>query len=244
MIRRIGLLASTIIITLLAPQAASAAVAIGKVVAVVNSPSASGASGTRALTAGSEVFEDDKIIVTTGNAQILLNDSTKLVVGPDSTLLLDQFVMRGGKSAEKVSIKALRGTYRFITGKSPKSAYKISTTSATIGIRGTGFDFWVKKKTGVVVLRGSVNLNGLNSGTVRVDSGCEMGEAATDYAKQLVSKEKVKSIKENLPFLINQSNLTKPFRLNTTTCRLTGPDLGTSGGGATPEPTPELRGKD
>jgi hypothetical protein len=235
MFNRVGIIVGFVLSSALVPQASWAADAIGKVVAVVGSPSAAGPAGSRGLKAGSEVFEDDNIKVSTGNAQILLNDGTKLVVGPSSTLLLDQFVMRGGSKAEKVSIKALRGTYRFITGRSAKSAYKISTANATIGIRGTGFDFWIKKKTGVVVLSGSVNLNGQTSGTVRVDSGCEMGEATTSNARQLTRAEKLKSIRENLPFIIDQSSLKRQFRLNIKSC-----NIGVSGlddqGSSTPIP--------
>jgi FecR protein len=198
---------------------------MGEVVAVVGAPSASGPAGNRTLSAGSEVFEDDSVHVSTGNAQILLDDGTRLVVGPDSTLLLDQFVMRSGASkAEKVSISALRGTYRFITGRSAKSAYKIRTLQATIGIRGTGFDYWVIKKTGAVVLSGAVVLAGIKGGSVKINSGCEMGEATFTTARPLLGKEKNKTIRENLPFLQDQSLLTPRFRLNVTACRLGPPD--------------------
>ncbi len=215
---------------------------MGEVVAVVGAPSASGPAGNRTLSAGSEVFEDDSIHVSTGNAQILLDDGTRLVVGPDSTLLLDQFVMRGGATkAEKVSISALRGTYRFITGRSAKSAYKIRTLQATIGIRGTGFDFWVIKKTGAVVLNGQVVLAGLNGGSVNLKAGCQMGEATTTTARPLLGKEKNKTILENLPFLQDQSPLSRRFQLDVTACRLGPPEeeSGTkSRGEAAPPPPP------
>lgn len=207
---------------------------IGEVVAVVGQPTADGPTGNRELTAGSDVFEDDSVHVSTGNAQIMLDDGTRLVVGPDSTLLLDQFVMRKGASkAEKVSISALRGTYRFISGRSAKSAYKIRTLQATIGIRGTGFDFWVKKKTGAVVLNGAVVLAGLQGGAVNVRSGCQMGEATLTTARPLVGAEKNKTIRENLPFLADQSQLTRRFRLDVTACRLGAPD---ESNGSAPEP--------
>jgi hypothetical protein len=214
------------------PQAFAAK--MGEVVAVVGQPTADGPTGNRTLAAGSEVFEDDSVHVSTGNAQIMLDDGTRLVVGPDSTLLLDQFVMRGGASkAEKVSISALRGTYRFITGRSPKSAYKIRTLQATIGIRGTGFDYWVIKKTGAVVLNGAVVLAGLQGGAVNLKAGCQMGEATLTSARPLVGKEKNKTIRENLPFLSDQSQLTRRFRLDVTACRLGAPDE--AGGGSTPD---------
>lgn len=211
---------------------------IGEVVAVVGKPQAKAVDGTRDLAAGSDVFEDDSIVTAKGNAQILLRDGTKLVVGPDSNLLLDRFLMKGKSKAQKVSIMALRGTYRFITGKSDKSAYNIATSSATIGIRGTAFDFWVKKKTGAVVLKGAVLLKGLNGGAVDVKSGCQMGEATTTSARPLLGAEKAKTIRENLPYLLDQSQLNARFRLDVTACRLQGPDLqgGEKGTGDNPQP--------
>ena len=117
--------------------------AIGAVVATAGQVSASGPGGTRPLAAGSPLFERDKIVVISGNAQIQLLDGTKMVVGPNSALVLEKFLMRGGSTAQNVSIDALRGTFRFITGNSPHSAYNLHTSNATIGIRGTAFDFWV-----------------------------------------------------------------------------------------------------
>jgi hypothetical protein len=226
----IGMLA---LAALAVPGAVEAATRIGEVVAVVGSPTASGPGGSRGLKKGSEVFEDDTVKVSSGNAQIILDDGTRIVVGPSSSLLLDQYVKRG-KVASKVTVKALRGTYRFITGKSPKSAYRISTAHATIGIRGTGFDYWVKAKTGVVVLQGAVRMNGIAGGSVDVNSGCQMGEATNTTARQLRGTEKNNTIRENLPFIIDQSLLTRRFRLNVSTCNLQAPEG--QGSGDQPEP--------
>lgn len=239
MFRRVCVVAGMMLFSLGMSSSSYAADKIGEVVAVVGEPQAKAVDGTRTLSAGSDVFENDSIIVAVGNAQIQLRDGTRLVVGPGSNLLLDRFVMRGGNKAQKVSIMALRGTYRFITGKSDKSAYNIATSSATIGIRGTGFDFWVKKKTGAVVLNGAVVLRGLNGGSVDVKSGCQMGEATTTSARPLVGAEKTKTIKENLPFLQDQSQLNRRFRLDVTACRLQGPDE--QGGGEQPQPPTDNR---
>jgi hypothetical protein len=224
---------------ILAGQPALAADKIGSVVAVVGSPSASGPNGNRALKKDSEVFEDDTITVTTGNAQLILDDGTRIVVGPSSKLLLDQFVRTGKSKAERVAIKGLRGTYRFITGKSDKSAYKISTAHGTIGIRGTAFDFWSRNKTGAVVLRGKVTLKAVNGPGVNVNSGCQMGEATLDTSKLLRNKDKVAAIKKNLPFLLDQSTLTRRFRLDLTSCRLTSSDSQGEGGSSRPTQEPK-----
>jgi hypothetical protein len=199
---------------------AFAADSIGTVVAIVGQPTASSQGKTRALEDGGDVFENDRITVAKGNAQLKLRDGTKLVVGPNSTLLINQFVMRGSKRAEKISIKALRGSYRFFTGNSVKSAYKISTSSATIGIRGTVFDVWVKKKTGAVVFKGAVDLGGLESGVVRINQGCNMGEATTTTARLLTGAEKNKAIRDNLPYIIDQSELQNAFQVNTEPCNI------------------------
>ncbi len=185
--------------------AAHAAGQIGKVVAVAGAPSASGPGGDRKLSAGSSVFEDDKISVGGGgNAQIILNDNTRLVVGPSSTLVLDRFLMKGGNSAQKVSIKTLRGTFRFITGRSAKSAYEISTSSATIGIRGTGFDFWDKRQSGVAVMNGRVSL--CSGGRCAIlDEQCEVGRAGGGTAKELTGADAGAAIFNNFPYIVNQS---------------------------------------
>ncbi len=215
----IRLISITFIVSTLHSQAFSADV-IGSVIAIVGQPTASSDGKLRDLAEGGDVFENDRITVSAGNAQLKLRDGTKLVVGPDSTLLLNQFVMRGDKKAQKISIKALRGTYRFFSGNSAKSAYKISTSSATIGIRGTTFDFWVKKKTGAVVFTGAVDLGGLEAGVVRVNQGCNMGEATPTAARLLSGAEKTKTIRENLPFILDQSQLQSEFQVSTTDCKL------------------------
>jgi hypothetical protein len=194
--------------------------AIGSVVATLGSASASQAGKIRVLKEGDDVFEKDRITVESGNVQLVLRDGTKLVVGPNSTLLLSQFVMQRNKTAKIVSMKALRGTYRFFSGNSAKSAYKISTSSATIGIRGTVFDFWVKKKTGAVVFEGAVDLAGRDAGLVRVNQGCEMGEATLNSARVLLGAEKTKTILDNLPFIADQSQLQPGFQANVTNCNL------------------------
>lgn len=197
---------------------AIAANTIGEVTATLGTPTASGPSGDRKLTAGAPVYEDDKISVGSGNAQITLGDGTRLVVGPGSTLVLDRFLMKGGNSAQKVSIKALRGTFRFITGRSAKEAYTIQTANATIGIRGTGFDFWSKQQTGVAVLDGSVRLcQGDNC--VNLREGCEVGRAGDDEARKLTGRAKGAVIGNNLPYILNQTSLRTAFRLPIQDCR-------------------------
>jgi hypothetical protein len=228
-----ALVLSAVLSTAASQSPVFAADAIGEVAATVGRPSASGPSGDRELAAGAPVYEDDKIVVRSGNAQIILNDGTKLVVGPGSTLVLDRFLMKGGNTAQKVSIKALRGTFRFITGRSAKSAYDIQTASATIGIRGTGFDLWSKQKTGVAVHVGLVSL--CSSGNcVELREGCDVGRAGGDEARELTARVKGTSIAKYLPYILSQASLGTKFRLPIDNCRSSLPH-GLEGGGELPE---------
>jgi hypothetical protein len=171
---------------------AIAADAMGSVVEVQGRPTAAGPEGSRALSAGSDVFEGDTVTVGDGNAQLLLDDGTKLVVGPSSRLQLQAYLRRNTSTASKISVKALRGTFRFITGNSPKSAYNINTSNATIGIRGTGFDFTVKDRTLIAVLKGAVRVRGRNGQAVNTQSGCGVAEAGgkSVKARELKGEEK------------------------------------------------------
>lgn len=197
------------------------AAAIGTVVATYGTATASGPAGNRSLTSGSQVFEQDKISVVQGNAQILLLDGTKLVVGPRSALVLEKFLLKQGTTAQNVSVDALRGTFRFITGTSPKSAYDIRTANAVIGIRGTGFDFWVADRTGVALLNGNVRLCSKTGGQSCIDlqPNCSLGVAGdSNPARKLTGPEKTAVITNRLPYLINQTPLRAQFHLLTTSC--------------------------
>jgi hypothetical protein len=195
----------------------NAASPIGKVFAKSGSPSASGPGGNRALAAGSPIFEDDRVVTGGGNVQIIFIDDTKLVVGPNSTLVIDRFLMRGGKRARKFSVDALRGTFRFISGHSAKNAYDIQTANATIGIRGTAFDFSVGRATLVAVHTGRVNLCAYGQ-CESVDDHCGVGRAGGGAVDELGGRAKGRAVR-SLPYIANQGALARPFRVDTSSCR-------------------------
>ncbi len=213
---------------------------IAKVVALSGSPKA----GDRTLSEGSAIFEHDKISVGSGNVQILFVDGTKLVIGPGSSLVVEKFLMRGSGTAEKVSINALRGTFRFITGKSAKKAYDIKTANATIGIRGTGFDFWVKGDTGVAVHDGSVRLCNLTKSCVSLNAGCDLGIAQNNNSHELFENKKANGLTRKLPYAVDQRPLDKHFWLNIGACKqFTAFDPGNQGSsGKEPKPQRDVGG--
>jgi hypothetical protein len=109
----------------------------GVVLAVVQQSEIDTATGRRLLEQEAAVFSGDRIITgPNGEAQVKFRDDTRLVVGPNSMMTIDAFVFNDDDTARQISINAVRGAFRFITGNSPKDAYSITTPTATIGVRG------------------------------------------------------------------------------------------------------------
>ena len=230
-----SLLLSSLIVTF-GFGAVAQAESIAKVVAASGGATASG----HAITAGSDIAEHDKIAVGGGgNVQLQFTDGTKLVVGPNSTLVIEKYLMQGGGTAKDVSVDALRGTFRFITGRSAKSAYDIKTANSTIGIRGTGFDFWVDDRTGLVVLEGKVKLCSKGQ-CVDIDAGCHAGVAHPGDARKLQGFTLSSSIRNHLPYVLDQSPLRPQFRLPVGACSqvLNLTEIPLHGSGEAPPPPP------
>ena len=145
-----------------ASTATTAADRIGEALAVVDRASASGEVGQRALLAGTEVYLGDTVETDgQGEAQLLFTDGTRMVVGPDSLMVLDEYVFRGGAAENKFAVRALSGAFRFFSGNSPSDAYEIRTPSGTMGVRGTEFDIAVTSdETKVLLYDGGVVLCG------------------------------------------------------------------------------------
>jgi FecR protein len=93
-------------------------------------------------------------------AELKLDDQTKLALGPNAGLKLDEFVIGQSGGVTTIGVNFVKGTFRFITGSQKKDAYVIETPSATIGVRGTVFDVYVDGSGDTLVLlhQGEVNI--------------------------------------------------------------------------------------
>ena len=117
----------------------------GKAVAVVQATNATGPGGSRVLMPEKPVYSGDRINTgPIGEAQIRFRDGTRLVVGKNSSLLIDRFVFNEDGTAKKVGINFVKGAFRFISGSGNKQAYALRTPNATLAIRGTMMDIVVK----------------------------------------------------------------------------------------------------
>jgi hypothetical protein len=117
---------------------------IGVAATVVNRMDGTVQSQRRSITSGDKMFADEVVeTANNGKGQLLFLDETSLTVGPDSRLTLDKFVFDPNASRATVSMTAVRGVFRFISGSLPKQAYEIKTPAGIVGVRGTIFDLIV-----------------------------------------------------------------------------------------------------
>ncbi len=111
-------------------------------------------SATSQISVGDSVVRDE--VVHTGldsAARLVMADSTNLSLGPNATITLDRTVFNDEHSYREIAIRLATGAFRFVTGHSEKSAYKITTSLATIGVRGTILDILKQQGKMTVVLQ-------------------------------------------------------------------------------------------
>jgi len=90
------------------------------------------------------------------SARLVMADSTNLSLGPNATVKLDRTVFNDEHTYRDIAVRLTAGAFRFVTGHSEKTAYKITTSLATIGVRGTILDILAQRgKTTVVLQEGA-----------------------------------------------------------------------------------------
>ena len=105
---------------------------------------------TISASVGQEIFEND-ILQTgrDGSMGVVFSDETLLSLGPESVLVVDQYVFAPRQGKFSIVLKMLRGTAAYLSGLisklTPESAH-FETPSASIGIRGTHFVVKVEEK--------------------------------------------------------------------------------------------------
>ena len=94
--------------------------------------------GTRVLELGSAIVHRERIQTTDkGSVQVLFIDRTTLNVGPNSDLVIDEFVFNPGTGTAKMGVTLGKGVMRLVGGSATKDGEtRVSTPVATIGVRG------------------------------------------------------------------------------------------------------------
>ncbi len=146
----------------LSPTISFAQTGVGNAGKVVNQVSGALQSKVRKIALKDQVYQNEKISTGSSSAtEIVFKDETKLTIGPDSDVVLDNFVYKPGPVSGSLIMTVSKGVMRFTTGKLSKTSYLIKTPTATIGIRGTIFTVYVAANgaTTVTVQAGAVSVS-------------------------------------------------------------------------------------
>jgi hypothetical protein len=207
-------------ILLLAAIAPSIALAsVGEAVGVIPEANLDSSGIVTVLHVGADV-EIGETVKTgpVGQVELIFTDGTKLVVGPGSSLIIEDYLVRSGGGVGKLAINALGGTFRFFTGSMAKPSYEIQTPSGTIGVRGTIFELYVNKfgNALVTVLEGAVNLcvqGSANCEAVSIETSQTCGAAFLALNANGFQNLSATELANYFPYLENQEPLSEPFRV-------------------------------
>jgi len=134
--------------------------------------------------------------VKTGNGKvgILFVDDTRVDVTQHSKLIIDEFVYDPNTKKGKLSLKAAIGTVRYASGQIAKTSrqdIKITTPTATIGVRGTDFSMTIDELGGsTIILLPSCDIKG----------NCFVGEISVESAAgQVILNQAFQATQVNVP---------------------------------------------
>ncbi len=139
---RLSVFVCLLVVGLMAGLPVQAQQLAGQVERQKGAASRSAGAGTVDLVQGASVYVGDEIRTGPGaRLQIRFDDQSKLTLGADARITIDQLVYApGGDSRQALAIA--RGVFRFATGligKQVPQNVAFKTPVATIGIRGTVF---------------------------------------------------------------------------------------------------------
>lgn len=196
----------------------------GEAVEVRQSAEVEAKGATRKLEAGGAVASGDTVRTNaSGQVQMMFPDETKIVVGPGSELKIEEILFRKNGKARKFAANALGGSFRFLSGKSDEKVFKLATPLATLGIRGTAFDYTVSpdRGTDLLVFEGLVRFCTRDNRCVNVPGGCQAATILLDgtFTQPQTAQEKRALLLRSFPLLTDQSTLRPAFRAGTDGCQ-------------------------
>jgi hypothetical protein len=111
-----------------------------------------------------DIFSYDTVKTGNGKVGIEFIDLTRVDVTEHSKLIIDEFVYDPNTKTGKLSLKAKLGTIKYASGqiaKNSKQNVKITTPTATIGVRGTDFTMTIDEiGSSTIILLPSCDTNG------------------------------------------------------------------------------------
>ena len=163
---------------------------VGEAAIVKNEVIRVNAAGNSQINVGDGLLRDE--VVRTGldsATRLVMADSTNLSLGPSSTITLDRTVFDDEHTYREIAVRLTTGAFRFVTGHSEKAAYKITTSVATIGVRGTILDILAQRgKTTVVLQEGASSVCTLSFQCVELTQPGETAIITSSGGKTTIKK--------------------------------------------------------
>ena len=172
-------------------------------------------SPARDLDTGVEVYFQEVVSTdTNGRAQLLFQDGTALTVGPNSDLVIDQYVYDPATGLGEMAIDISKGVFRLVGGKISKNNPIIfNTPSATVAIRGGMFTGTVTEShTDMVLLFGELKMtlpSGKTSSTTVPGTNITANlteDRSGSLSRERVNPQRLASINETLEKSAIQEN--------------------------------------
>lgn len=158
----------------------------------------------------------------TGTVQLAFRDDTRIVIGPGSQFIATDIRMRRSGRANRFTVATVGGTFRFLSGDSAKRVYDIRTPTATMGVRGTQFDFALDRRgdTTLVTFLGEVELCGTGRRCYAVSGSCATVRAGARGVEPTPIEEsaQVSLLRRQFPFTQSQDQLGGAFRTSLAGC--------------------------
>ena len=166
-------------------------------------------------------------------AQLEFKDGTKMVIGHNANVVLDEAVFtRGGSQFNRFVVNTTSGAIRFISGDSKSSAFQINTPTGTLGLRGTAFDMQhYQGQTYIMLIDGEVTFCDAAGNCTNISRRCDcmaigpngVIQAPAQPEDGIYSEEDMEKF---FPFIADQGDLLKQFKKPIKLC-----------GGGTTDPT-------
>lgn len=201
----------------------------------------------RGVAKGDRVNEGETILTgPDGEMLLTTDDSGVLAIRPRSRLTIEAYKVNGNDK-DSVILNLLRGSLRSVTGWISKTApknYRVTTNTATIGIRGTDHEVaiveegenagtWNKVSEGGTVLSsntGQIEQTPANNGTGRVRAGDQVPTPAPPPVTLFAPRPSDQRLGE----LKQDAQTNQPTRLQTRQQQVSG------SGGASPQGNPRI----
>ena len=135
------ILAGAVLLASALPAFAQGPTVVGRIKSASGTVTVVRQSGTVAAGAGQPLYQSDSVRTgADGQVGITLKDETRLALGPNTDVRLDQFLYSPGQGQLRLVMRIARGLVAYVSGRIAKlapDAVRLETPSAILGVRGT-----------------------------------------------------------------------------------------------------------